>query len=77
MDFPLITTQQRAREPAIRRFVEARRQRVRATFGSDGNQFIDVELPADPALLTTIAEDALREIFDLRLPVPLQFMGEG
>jgi len=77
MDFPLITQAQRAREPRIRRFFEARQLHVRTTFGSDRSQFLDIDLAADPAFITTIAEAALAEIFDVRPPIELAFMGEG
>jgi hypothetical protein len=77
MDFPLITPIQRGREDRIRRFFESRSIHVRSTFGSNGAQFLDVDLPGDPALITSLTEAAFPEIFEVPSTVELDFASEG
>jgi hypothetical protein len=77
MDFPMITTAQRERKESLRRFFEARGLRTRATFGSNGGEFLDVDVLPDPARLTDITTTVLTDVFHVSRSAQLQFMGEG
>jgi hypothetical protein len=77
MDFPLITGPQRSCETALRRFFDARRLKVRVSFGSDGSGFLDVDLPADPPMITELTQAAFAEVFGVDLEHELEFRGSG
>ena len=77
MDFPLITEPQRAREAAIRRFITEHGHRVRVTFGSDGSQFLDIDLPADASMIAKLTERVFTDLFGLSSSITLRFTGEG
>lgn len=77
MEFPLITPEQRSRESALRRFLDEPGLKMRVTFGDNGAQFLDVDLPGEPNYVAQLARDVLTSVMGVEQSGALSFMGEG
>jgi hypothetical protein len=65
MDFPLITDDQRSRADSIRRFAAKNGLEVELTSGTDGSEFIDMDVTLEPALLARLVNDAFATVFGI------------
>ena len=77
MDFPLVTPDQKAREPIIRAFCDRYHLRLRVSFGTDGSGFLDVDLAPDVGMISTVVRAAFAEIFDVREPMTVDYLSAG
>jgi len=77
MDFPQITDLQRSREQIIRQFIADHGHKIRVTFGSDGDQFLDIDLPPDARMISDLTEKVFTRLYSLAPSVTLRFTGEG
>jgi hypothetical protein len=77
VDFPLVTSSQRARESAIRKFFEARGVSVVENRGSDGSTFLDAEFRSNPRLVAALTRAVLAEVFGAGEGARLRFESSG
>jgi hypothetical protein len=47
------------------------------TFGSDGSQFLDVDLTPDASMIAKLTERVFTDLFGLSSSITLRFTGEG
>lgn len=77
LDFPMITSRQRAYESKIRNAAESANLAVCENYGSDGARFLDIEVEGSSQTVAAVCSKILREVFNVTGETTLLFQHVG
>lgn len=77
LDFPMITSRQRAHESKIRKAIASAHLAVCENYGTDGARFLDIDVEGSSQTVAAVCSKILREVFNVAGDTTLIFQYEG